>query len=219
MLRSLIPALAILGIMTTTVNASQVVQTRDHTYYVNVTNSSGRSIWNARASVNESSHSATVRVESQGYRDASQYVSIYPGNRTVYVTVRLEDPSVQARVQDFSGRMISGAWVDQNQFSAPVDEYHLNIRMPQEGFTNFEASHVRVDYVFGAYVYISGSASNRRVEIRIPRRQLGYGNFINLNVRIPSDQELQDGTKIVPVLTARERVRIGNFQRAIAGSL
>jgi hypothetical protein len=186
--------------------ATYVVRTARHTYYVDVVTSSFRPIWGAWVTVSESGdHSAWIRVRADGYRDASGIVSISPQQQIVHAQARMEDPTVYVRLVDRDGHAISGAWIDQSQFGAGADEYRISIRMPAEGFTKFQRSDVRVDYVWAQWINVWGSDANRRVEITLPRRQMGAGWHVNVRVTIPSDAQLSQA--------AREAVRLSRFER------
>lgn len=186
--------------------ASYTVHTGKHTYVVDVQNEHFKDIWNAWVNVNESGdHSAHVSVRAQGYRDAQGYISINPQQQTVYVRVRMADPSVWVRVVEKTGAQIGGAWVDQNQFMANADEYRIEIRMPAEGYTKFQRNDVRVDGGFGSWINVWGPENGRRIEIRMPRSSFGYSWSQNIRITVPSDAQLQQ--------SAREVARQANFQK------
>ncbi|MBI4861584.1 MAG: hypothetical protein HY815_15175 [Candidatus Riflebacteria bacterium] len=121
----------------------------------------------------------------------------------------MEDPTVFVRVQNRAGQNINCS-VDQNQFMANADEYLLKIRMPSEGFLKFEPRDVRVDFFYGCWVNVWGSSGSRQVEIKIPRRNFGYGFSVNIRVTIPTDAELQQ--------MKREALRKANFDTLEARS-
>ena len=186
--------------------ASYTIHTGKHTYVVDVQNEQFKDIWGAWVNVNESGdHSAYVTVRAQGYRDASGYISISPNQQTVYVRVRMQDPTVWVRLVDKSGATIGGAYVDQNQFMSSADEYRIEVRMPSEGFTKFQRNHVYVDGAFGSWINVWGPETGRRIEIRVRRQSFGYGWSHNIRITVPSDAQLQQ--------SAREVARQANFDK------
>lgn len=201
-------------LLVTAADARHIVHTAKHTYYIDVKNEQYRSVQDAWVNVYEQGdYSARIQVRAPGYRETTEYVSINPNQSTVYADARVQDPTVQVHVSDAQGATIPGVWVDQNQFQAQPDEYMVSLRLDRTGFEKFTAFDVRVDFVFGSRVYIQDLGTQRRVEIRVPRRQMGSSFYVNLRVRIPSDQQIQEGT------TARDTVRAARFEALHAGSM
>jgi hypothetical protein len=185
--------------------AGYTIHTQKHTYYVDVENEHFKDIWGAWVDVRESGdHSAYVSVRAQGYRDASGYISISPNQQTVQVRVRMQDPTVWVRLVDKAGQNIGGAYVDQSQFMSQADEYRIEVRMPATGFTKFQRNDVRIDGVFGSWINVWGSESNRRVEIRVRRSSFGYGWTQNVRITVPSDDQIQQ--------SVREAKQASNFK-------
>jgi hypothetical protein len=202
-------AALLIGVLAAPALASHTVRTGRRTYTIDVRNQYFRDIWRAYVRVTETGDtSAWIEVRADGYRDARLHVTMPAAQTNVHVQVTMQDPTVQVYLVDKEGHAISGAWVDQNQFTADADEYMLRIRMPSEGFTKFTRSDVRIDFMFANWINVWGSGANRRVEIRLPRRELGSSWFVTLRVRIPSDAQLEQAKREAERLKRFERLHV-----------
>lgn len=213
-MRSVIPVFAAVLAIAAPLEARHIVRTAKHTYYIDVRNEQFRTVNEAWVDVwEQGDYSARVQVRAPGYRETSEYVSIRPDQPTIHVDARVQDPNVQVQVTDAMGTSIPGVWVDQNQFSANADEYMVSLRLDRTGFEKFGAHDVRVDFVFGSWVQVMDVGNQRRVDIRVPRRQMGSSYYVNLRVRIPTDQQIREGT------TPRDAVRAERFEALHADSM
>ena len=167
--------------------ASTTVQVGPRTYNVSVQNAYGREIWGAFVNVSESGSFSLVTARAQGYRDGSASISVWAGQNSVWVNVRLEDPQVFVNVIDRENHFVN-AWVDQSQILADANEYRLDVRLPAAGFTKFQRQDVRTD-AFATWVNVSGPATARHVELHIPRNAIP-GWTASWRIQIPSDNEL-----------------------------
>ncbi len=165
-----------------------------YNFNVRVTNKSFKTINHARGNVWISGNRAQIEIKADGYRSTRETVYIRENQKYYNVNARMDDPGVFFRVYNASYQTIPGAYARENNIGVWGDEYRFDIRLPKEGYEEFDSFDVEVDctggFVFGERINVYNMGSQRRVEITVKRRNMN--DFSNtFKVTIPSDEELR----------------------------
>ena len=163
-----------------------------YTFRIDARNRHFRSIHQGSAYASVSGNRATIRVRSDGYRDANAYVSLREGQYNYTVRVTMDDPQVWFDLQDENYQNVQ-AHSREDNFGVWADEYKIVSRVLADGFTKFERFDVdvRVNGLmpFGEQVRVRRYGDQAEIEITLKRRDLrSFSNRVQ--VRIPSDAAL-----------------------------
>jgi hypothetical protein len=163
-----------------------------YTFRIDARNRHFRSINRGTAYASVSGNRATIRVRSDGYRDANAYVYLRDGQTSYTVRVTMDDPQVWFDLKDENYQNVYANSREDN-FGVWADEYKIVSRVLADGFTKFERFDVdvRVNGMmpFGEQVRVRRYGNQAEIEITLKRRDLrSFSNRVE--VRIPSDAAL-----------------------------
>ena len=194
MRRVLVLTAIILSVLAVPTAHALSLYSQGYSFNVNVRNKSYQSVNHARGNVWISGNRAQIEIRADGYRSTRETVYLRENQKYYSVNARLQDPTIFYRVRNASYQSIPGAYARENTIGVWGDEFRFEIRLPKEGYSEFDSFDVEVDctggFVFGERINVYDMGSQRRVEITVKRRNMSEHSN-TFKVTLPSNEELR----------------------------